>query len=329
MHNNVFKELLLGHMADELEKLLAVKKDEKKALRQALLFIAFLFQDKPDPAGKYFIEFVLTRFPALRKGLKNHRFPFLLDTDFNVVVDGHDTVMVTIHESLLEKLGDAMSKLPEGSQLLSKAYFEQVSERYPFSEWTAAGRRYIGFFDHMGFKNTVDAYKGKYNDLHDILRDIQQKILDTEKIATRQSSKDKYKTSIAQIDTPSGLLKCFQFSDAIMIATRDDSQESYSALILASIMLFVRMLEDGQPIIDAYLLEEAQQWYGVVFDASTQKMDDDPDVPPITPEWIPSTLQFRVPLKVPEEAGATRRKSMQVLNWPAFNASLVLCTRHP
>ena len=340
MNGDVFKELLLGYAAGELEKILGTEKDEKKALRQALLFTIFLCQDDASPAGKRFIEFMLTHFPSLLKGLQHHRFPFLLDTDFKVVIDDRDITMVVIHESFLEKAGKAMEQMPPDIPILPETFFQQVSIRYPFSEWNAVGRRYIGLFDHMGFKNTVNAHKGNYERLHDILKDVQQHILKTEKISARQGKKDKYKSNISLNEEPSGLLKCFQFSDTIMIATKDDSMESHSALLLGSMILFTRMLQDGlllrgavacgdavvdiennivfgQPIIDAYLLEESQQWYGIAFHSSTEQ-EPIPGLPEATSEYIPFTIPYRVPLKDEEDPDKTVRKNLSALNWPAF-----------
>ena len=144
------------------------------------------------------------------------------------------------------------------------------------------------------------------------------------------------------VSRPTGLssqLRGVQFSDAIAIITTDASASSSVLIQLASQLLFMHALKHGavlrgaiargtvtadfdrsiffgQPIIDAYRLEEAQQWYGVAVHPTADGVDVS-DVLQLTSAQIPLTETVEVPLKN-EKAPA----ELSAINWPVLAESL-------
>lgn len=147
--------------------------------------------------------------------------------------------------------------------------------------------RFVVFLDIMGFKDRVarNSPEQLYEELSGFNSDIVRII--------SHSSRKKF---VNEIDTASSIflsnenkLMLAQFSDSIAIFTQDDSQKSLSLLAESVSKIFMsaltrknpiplkgalskgyitcdmtKQLFFGQAIIDAYLLEENVQYYGIV-----------------------------------------------------------------
>lgn len=74
---------------------------------------------------------------------------------------------------------------------------------------------------------------------------------------------------------------------------------------------FQKSIFFGQPIIEAYLLEEEQAWYGLVEHSSVDRTADG-ETQPLGNGEIPLTVSYRVPLK------SSGTVEMSAINWPVF-----------
>lgn len=141
-------------------------------------------------------------------------------------------------------------------------------------QWIPTEKRFVCFLDIMGFKDMV--MRNSHETIYEQLSELSK----------LRDSLDNYK---------SGTLKTVSFSDSIVIFTKDDSSECFANLTLAMKFLFSRAMRAGlpikgavshgemsvnssrqiffgQPLIDAYLLEEDIFYYGVVLHHTAEKL---------------------------------------------------------
>jgi hypothetical protein len=140
--------------------------------------------------------------------------------------------------------------------------------------------RFVGFIDIMGFKEMVARTAPEA--LHETMLNIYKRLREMERIRWEDDYEKKLVISIA-------------FSDSIMIFSKDDTAPSYDSILCSmaavSHELFVSSVPHkgamahgiltldtvnsiffGQPLIDAYLLQEQLLFYGIVLDGSIEKM---------------------------------------------------------
>lgn len=138
-------------------------------------------------------------------------------------------------------------------------------------KWENTDNRFVAYFDIMGFKNLVQ------NNSH-------EKIV---KLMTGISTVVKSMDSESFGDDPNNIVKTSIFSDSIIIVSNNDSISSAAHVMWQSAYLYRKCLElgipikgsiaygkftadfdksifFGQPLIDAYLLEEELNLYSVV-----------------------------------------------------------------
>lgn len=144
-------------------------------------------------------------------------------------------------------------------------------------KWKTTDNRFVVFLDIMGFKDFVS--RNSHEQVYDMMSklSLSKEIIDTtlEKTDTDNKYKEKglYTTS---------------FSDSLVLFSKDDSAISFEMITGATSFLFEQAMIDsipmkgaiahgvisvnktkqiyfGQPLIDAYLLQEEVNYYGVVF----------------------------------------------------------------
>lgn len=143
-------------------------------------------------------------------------------------------------------------------------------------KWEITTDRYVAFLDIMGFKDLVQ--KMDHNAVLKKLMDISES-RDTLKLVNEHRNQN-----IAL-----GTTKSYTFSDSIFIFSRSDSEEDAHKLVVDSLFIlqyalskqipikgaisFGKITVDikksiyfGQPLIDAYLLHEDLNLYGVISD---------------------------------------------------------------
>lgn len=144
-------------------------------------------------------------------------------------------------------------------------------------EWNPTCERFVGFIDIMGFKDMV-ARKS-----HEEIYKMMLKIVDLKNFSTN--------VNWSKRDTQ--LVRSSMYSDSIMIYSKDASYESadsflctmssiINALIVETVpfkgsIAFGKMTLDeensiffGQPLIDAYLLQEELNFYGLIIHSTAE-----------------------------------------------------------
>lgn len=149
------------------------------------------------------------------------------------------------------------------------------------SDWDKTSKRFVAFFDIMGFKDMVqrnphNVILKKLEVLKNVLKNLENSN------STNIPQLKKLKTDILQTRT-------ITFSDSIVIFTKSDSIQDLDKILLDSYSILILALKNGigikgalsygeitvdfknhlffgQPIIDAYLLHEELQLYSAVLD---------------------------------------------------------------
>jgi hypothetical protein len=192
-------------------------------------------------------------------------------------------------------------------------------------DWPLEAIRFVGFYDIMGFRELVarDDSVATYR----VVRAFRDAALEGERIAQSISAPDG--SGRGRQRPP--LLRFVQFSDSIVLFSRDSSPTCSLAITLASLKLFLAsmgcgflirgawargncLLELEHSIFfgpgynDAYLLAESQQWFGVVEHESAQ---DEPgeQLREMQSDELPLTEPYLVPLKSGE-------RTLSALAWP-------------
>ena len=161
-------------------------------------------------------------------------------------------------------------------------------------------KRFVVFLDIMGFKERVarNTQESLYEELTDFNRDITTIINSTKKIKRTRSSKQDDSSDITLIksEEEEDEILLAQFSDSIVIFTNGNTKENLLTVsnVAKQIMIsaikrekpiplkgalaegditcdMIKQLFFGQALIDAYLLEENIQYYGIVVHHSAEK----------------------------------------------------------
>lgn len=141
--------------------------------------------------------------------------------------------------------------------------------------WITTDKRFVAFFDILGFKDLV--MRNTHEEIYKLLSDVSEMRKEIE--TWKDESVGRYANS--EIYTVS-------FSDSIVLFSKTDSIEDYDLFIYSVRWLFENSIKKtiplkaaiaygeislnqtqqiyfGQPIIDAYLLEEELNYFGIVF----------------------------------------------------------------
>jgi hypothetical protein len=145
-------------------------------------------------------------------------------------------------------------------------------------DWLITTKRFVGFIDIMGFKDMVA--RNPHEFIYEMMKTIDERI--------------KFNANVSWGEIQSKLVKTSTYSDSITIYSKDDSPDSLhhfnctissltEDLFAASIphkgaYSFGIMTLDtnrsiffGQPLIDAYLLQDELSFYGVIGHASADE----------------------------------------------------------
>ncbi len=148
------------------------------------------------------------------------------------------------------------------------------------TNWEPTCNRFVAFLDIMGFKDMVS--RKKHADIYNMLNSIS-------KVSEEIAKQPKFASKNIYITT---------FSDSIVIFSKDDTQWSLQQFVRAVTDMFANMIFKsipvkgacahgeisvnqkraiffGQPQIDAFLLQEDVNYYGIVCHNSYDKYLDD------------------------------------------------------
>jgi hypothetical protein len=150
-----------------------------------------------------------------------------------------------------------------------------------FASWKVSTKRFVGYIDIMGFKDMVS--RSTHQEIYELMMKIDEgKLIAEDAPWTNRKIKRVRTTS---------------FSDSIMIYSKDDNYESFNSFIIAVSGLTddllragiphkgavaygtmtldsVREIYFGQPLIDAYLLQEEIYFYGIVVHGTVEQVID-------------------------------------------------------
>ncbi|HSD07640.1 hypothetical protein [Flavobacterium sp.] len=176
---------------------------------------------------------------------------------------------------------------------------ENTQKEIVADDWLVTGERYVAFIDIMGFKDMV--LKKSHNEIYDMMLKINQKKKTSENIDWEFVNEK--------------LVRTTTYSDSIMIYSKDDTLNSLKSIIYTvanlsfglftegipfkGAMSFGMMTLDiensiffGQPLIDAYLLQEELNYYGIIVHATAElkvyELNGDP---------VPFSTHYFCPLK--------------------------------
>jgi hypothetical protein len=323
LHGKLLLELLRSRLSANVRKDLAGETDESLALRKALLTLIMLTQDGAGSVAKEFIEYLVTDFPAVADHFSaTHDHPLFTKHTVGRRRSDKEGVVLSLEKTLV----DSILKRPVTSR--------EMAQVGGLVQWDTTAERYVGFYDIMGFRAFVARYGGDHSVLHKIMQDLYDIAVHAEEMHPHPGRK-----LHPAVGCRGSQVRIIQFSDSIMALTRDASATSSLLIQLVSQMFFLHALRlgtalrgaiargtitadfersifFGQPIVDAYLLEENQAWYGIAEHSSTQPEENaaaaNAGTPPLEKAHIPLTVLHKVPLK---SSGASE---MAVINWPVF-----------
>lgn len=202
--------------------------------------------------------------------------------------------------------------------------------------WEVSRSRFVAFLDVMGFKSLVASMSA--HSLYNVMKMLHREAGLAEQMARTIVDGDKPGIAVA-LTNPSDdlrrrnqLLRLVQFSDAMILISRDDSDAASLAIRLACIRIYTaglvrgiairgalakglitadfrRSIFFGQAIVDAYLLEEDQKWFGIAehescssaFSSKEELAELNEDEIPISEPWQVTT--------------STGSRELLALNW--------------
>lgn len=317
---NVF----LYRLEKQLVQELSAEKDQSLALRRAILALSFFTARYDHQITKSFVRYLLTEFKYLAPFFIDDQHPLLRKHNVRRQVSDDD-VDIAVHKTLISSMMRKPLNVTE--DLIGSGV------HWP---WDITASRYVGFFDIMGFQSFVGAHKDDHGHVVSVMEDMNYICQRAESIAGLLFP------LYESIDYPGCWIRLVQFSDSILAVTRDTSEQSRACMSIAAQLIFNgalragisvrggiaaglltcdfnRSIYFGQPIIDAYRLEESQAWHGVAYHHSTDGISGPVEqLPEEAPEgWLPATAWYDVPMK-----GTSGTAHMQVTSWPLLHDSL-------
>ena len=159
------------------------------------------------------------------------------------------------------------------------------------TKWENPAKRFVAFFDIMGFKELVE--RNSHQDIVKKLGALKVTLNTMEEFGHYNRLKKKH----------DGEIKSITFSDSIIIFSKSDSAQDAEEIITTSSVLismaigqgiaikgaisygeitvdFDNSIFFGRPIIDAYLLHDQLQLYGMVFDHFSEEKINTMEIKP-------------------------------------------------
>ncbi len=184
-------------------------------------------------------------------------------------------------------------------------------------------KRYVAFFDILGFKEAV---RNDLDEAWGALEDVRVSMEETLNIFLKTPNdiiltRNKERTAATN------------FSDSIIIFSREGNTKNLHSILISSTAFFAKSLERciplrggisfgkfyfnfeknlfcGDPLIRAYEIAESAQWSGIIIDDNVAKhyLKN-----PITSDGKLAVIRYPVSVK---EKNAIRKKDLWILNWP-------------
>jgi len=327
-------ELALLLFASRAESDLEGEADEGAALRKAVLVLAALNQDNQSAASKQFSRYILTSFKPLLSHLDHLSHEIWDGHTIGIRVNSDGEPLVAIKRDTVNALMEDFAR--EDARVQREALLQLTARSSGEAPWSITEDRFVGFFDVMGFSALVGDAEDDHGQLYSVMRGLHDAARLAEKLLAQG---DLYSQVLSRSAAPPGQLKVVQFSDSIVVITEDASPASSLLIQRASQVFFLHALRHGiilrgavargivtadfphsiffgQAIVDAYRLEEVQQWYGIAIHPSAER-GEPADAPQLGNDEIPVVETFGVDLR-----GQETPEQLSVINWPVFADSL-------
>lgn len=178
-------------------------------------------------------------------------------------------------------------------RLVDKRTSLKLGEGEQMAKWTDTRKRFVAFFDVMGFKDFV--YRHNHAKVVSLMRKLEtgiRKIKRTEESLLFKRGRPA--TPKNDFDIDKVVVRPVFFSDSILLVTSDASPASANKMLMVAAWLtchcmarsipvkgaialgemtadFVNSVHCGRPLIDAYLLQDDLLIYGVVLHHTAEK----------------------------------------------------------
>lgn len=152
--------------------------------------------------------------------------------------------------------------------------------------WEISTDRYVGFIDIMGFKDMLT--RRTHEEVYNLMQNVSKSVTSIQAVYSVDYESE------ADIDIN---ITMILFSDSIMVFTRDAEQHSLENLVAAISALsesfftdgiphkgaiaygkmtldFKKSIFFGQPLVDAFLLQEELKFYGIVIHGTAEQIGD-------------------------------------------------------
>lgn len=160
---------------------------------------------------------------------------------------------------------------------------KKADERIP---WETSTNRYVGFVDIMGFKDMLTRLS--HNEVYELMKKVSKSVSVVQSVfSVDYESETDFDINV----------KMMLYSDSIMIYTKDEQKHSLENLIASISTLSDSLFSDGiphkgaiafgkmtldfdnsiffgQPLVDAYLLQEELKFYGIAIHGTAEKNQD-------------------------------------------------------
>jgi hypothetical protein len=117
---------MLGLIGRELAIELNDKKDREAALRKAILFLIYLVQERASTAGEYFIQYLLTDFPALEEYQDQFIHPFIFDHSIKVASLNNNDKQVVLNTAFFDTLTEMIDNGKLQLEELPKDFLRKI-----------------------------------------------------------------------------------------------------------------------------------------------------------------------------------------------------------
>ncbi|CAN5236499.1 hypothetical protein BH09BAC4_BH09BAC4_10580 [soil metagenome] len=152
--------------------------------------------------------------------------------------------------------------------------------------WETSTDRYVGFLDIMGFKDMIT--RRTHDEVYELMQNVSKSVSSIQSVFAVDYESE------ADIDLN---ITMILFSDSIMVFTRDDEEHSLENLIASISALSDSLFADGvphkgaiafgkmtldfnksiffgQPLVDAFLLQDELKFYGIVVHGTAERNGD-------------------------------------------------------
>jgi len=209
-----------------------------------------------------------------------------------------------------------------------------MSIREETKPWPTANR-FIAFLDIVGFKDFVS--RNKHSHVKSVIYKLHQMVEESKvnKLTINENMVKQGEQDISVVGLIKPLIKTFMFSDSILLVSIDDSYYSELLIVMRVNNLIYNSLKLeeplplkgsiaygeitadwdkriflGQPIIDAYLLQEELAFYGAVYHHTAEKYSNSISKPTDFHDEI-ERCEYMVPFK--------KNKSNHIIaNWKSL-----------